>query len=83
METITRYYVKYTVKVSDHPVYRLHVKTKSFTIECADKKTALHRGNVMNYDNVENVSIYSKTYINILNKEIPISKKKIFDVKKK
>lgn len=83
METITRYYVKYTIKVSDHPVYRLNVKTKSFTLELPDKKSALNRGNIMNYDNVENVSIYSKTYVQVMNTEIPISKKTIFNIKKK
>ena len=45
---------------------------------CRNKAEAMIHGNVMNYDNVKYLRIFSKTYINLFSILIPVKKTIIF-----
>ena len=80
MEKETKYFVKYKIRptITIPFQYILGNRTHSFTITCQNKKEALNQGNVMNYDNVKYLRIFSKTYINLFNIYIPVKKTILF-----
>lgn len=80
MEKDTRYFVKYKIRptITIPFSYNLGHKTQSFTMMCRDKAEAMIHGNVMNYDNVKYLRIFSKTYINLFSILIPVKKTIIF-----
>ena len=80
MEKDTKYFVKYKIRPTVAMPYS-HVlgnRTTCFTITCRDEKEAMHHGNVMNYDNVKYLRIFSKTYVKLFNVRIPVKKTILF-----
>lgn len=80
MKTVTKYYVRYKTKSGKVNPFNPHIKGFSYTFQCIDKNDAMRQGNIMSYDNVRKVEIFSKTYAVILNKNILIKKTCIFPV---
>ena len=80
MEKDTRYFVKYKIRPTMAIPYRyiLGDRTQCYTITCRDEKEAMAHGNVMNYDNVKYLQIFSKTYVKLFNIHIPVKKTILF-----
>ena len=80
MEKDTRYFVKYKIRPTIAIPYRyiLGDRTQCYTITCRDEKEAMAHGNVMNYDNVKYLQIFSKTYVKLFNIHIPVKKTILF-----
>lgn len=80
MEKDTRYFVKYKIRptITIPYQYILGNRTQCFTITCWDEKEAMTHGNVMNYDNVRYLRIFSKTYVKLFNVRIPVKKTILF-----
>ena len=80
MEKDTRYFVKYKIRPTISILYQyiLGDRTQCYTITCRDEKEAMIHGNVMNYDNVKYLQIFSKTYVKLFSIYIPVKKTILF-----
>ena len=50
----------------------------SYIIECDNENSSMLYKNIINYDNVNELKIFSRTYIKFFNINIPIKEKQIF-----
>lgn len=78
MKTMTKYYIRYKTRAGRVNPFNPVIKSTTYTITCQNKKEALNQGNVMNYDNVKYLRIFSKTYINLFSIHIPVKKTILF-----
>lgn len=78
MKTMTKYYIRYKTRAGRVNPFSPVIKSTTYTISYQDEKEAMNQGNVMNYDNVKYLRIFSKTYINLFSIHIPVKKTILF-----